>query len=311
MTLEILFQGGPDSWAEYRAPLHRALTEAGLEFSLAPETVCPEQVDYVVYAPSSGLVDFAPFTGLRAVLSLWAGVEKIVGNRSIRVPLTRMVDDGLTEGMVEWVVGHVLRHHLNIDHALAHQSGAWVRHIPPLARHRPVTVLGLGALGAACARQLAALNFPVTGWSRTPREIPGVTCLSGTDGLVTALQRAEILVLLLPLTPDTESLIDAKIIARLPRNAVILNPGRGQLIDDDALLDALDTGHVGHATLDVFRAEPLPAGHPFWTHPRVTVTPHIASETRPETASQVIAENIRRCESGLPLLHLVDRDLGY
>jgi glyoxylate/hydroxypyruvate reductase A len=158
---------------------------------------------------------------------------------------------------------------------------------------------------------LAHLGFPVTGWSRSPKQIDGLRCLSGEDGLRAALQEADILVLLLPLTPETENLLNADRLALLPPGAVILNPGRGPLIDDDALLAALDRGHLGHATLDVFRTEPLPPEHPFWAHPRVTVTPHIASETRPETAAEVIAENIRRGEAGQPLLHLVDRDAGY
>jgi len=174
-----------------------------------------------------------------------------------------------------------------------------------------VTVLGLGALGQACARMLVQLGFPVTGWSRRPKDIPGITCLSGDDGLEQALRAADILVLLLPLTDETENLLDTLTLALLPEGAMIVNPGRGPLIDDDALMTALDRGHVAHATLDVFRQEPLPRDHPFWAHPQVTVTPHIASETRPETAAQVIAENIRRGEAGEPFLHLVDRAKGY
>ncbi|SFC03308.1 2-hydroxyacid dehydrogenase [Tropicimonas isoalkanivorans] len=311
MTPKVLFAATDTAWQEYEGHLGHALAAAGIEAELSPEAGPPETVDYIVYAPSSKLKDFTPFTRLKAVLNLWAGVEHVVGNQTLRVPLARMVDQGLTEGMVEWVTGHVLRHHLNIDHALSHQSGEWVRHVPPLARHRPVTVLGLGALGAASAQALAGLNFPVTGWSRTPRDVAGIDCLSGPAGLEEALARAEILVLLLPLTPGTEDLINAAHIDQLPRGAVILNPGRGRLIDDDALLAALDAGHLGHATLDVFRTEPLPPDHPFWAHPKVTVTPHIASETRPDTASEVIAENIRRGEAGEPFLHLVDRDRGY
>ena len=117
--------------------------------------------------------------------------------------------------------------------------------------------------------------------------------------------------LLLPDTPGTANILDARALATLPEGSVIVNPGRGPLIDDDALLAALDRGHIRHATLDVFRQEPLPADHPYWAHPRVTVTPHIASETRPDTASRVIVENIRRGEAGEPFLHLVDRDQGY
>ena len=213
--------------------------------------------------------------------------------------------------MVEWVTGHALRHHLGLDAHILHQDGQWRHDAPPLAADRPVTVLGLGALGRACATALAGLGFPVTGWARGPREVPGITCLHGDDGLGAALDRAQILVLLLPLTDATENLLDAARLALLPRGAVILNPGRGALIDDDALLAALDSGRLGHATLDTFRTEPLPPAHPFWAHPQVTVTPHIASATRPASAARVIAENVRRGEAGAPLLHLVDRDRGY
>jgi len=255
--------------------------------------------------------DFAPFTRAKAVLNLWAGVEDVVGNPTLQIPLARMVDHGLTQGMMEWVAGHVLRHHLGMDAHILGQDGFWRKDIPPLAQDRHVTVLGLGELGQTCAEALRGLGFAVTGWSRSAKDIPGIICRSGEAGLHAALQEAEILVLLLPLTAQTENLLNTRTLALLPRGAVIVNPGRGPLIDDVALLAALDAGRIGHATLDVFRVEPLPPTHPYWAHPRVTVTPHIASETRPVTASQVIAENIRRAETGEPLLHLVDRDRGY
>ncbi len=311
MSVNILFSARPEHWTEYEPHLRHWLAEAGLEARLTTDAGSAEEIDYIIYAPNSGLLDFTPYTRLKAVLSLWAGIEDIVGNETLRVPLTRMVDDGLTEGMVEWVLGQVLRHHLGLDHVLAHQSGEWVPEVPPLARNRPVTVLGLGALGAACALALAALNFPVTGWSRTPKSVAGVTCLSGPEGLEQALARAGILVLLLPLTPGTENLLNAAHLDQLPPGAVLINPGRGPLVDEAALLDALDNGHLSHATLDVFRVEPLPAEHPFWAHPAVTVSPHVASETRAETASRVIVENIRRDAAGMPLLHVVDRQRGY
>lgn len=310
MAPNILFAAGEAQWRVYESPLRRALARGGVDATLATDLPA-DAVDYIVYAPDSAVQDFTPFTRARAVLNLWAGVESIVTNPTLHIPLARMVDHGLTRGMVEYVTGHVLRHHLGMDTHILHQDGVWRPKAPPLARDRRVSVLGLGVLGAACAQTLATLEFPVTGWSRSPKQINGIRCLAGEDGLRPALQEADILVLLLPLTPGTENLLDAARLSLLPRGAVILNPGRGPLIDDAALIAALDSGGLGHATLDVFREEPLPPDHPFWAHPRVTVTPHIASETRPETAAEVITENIRRGEAGAPLLYLVDRDAGY
>lgn len=301
----ILF-AAPGLWAEYEAELPKALAEVGVNARLVAEAA-PEDVDYIVYAPSSPLQDFTPYTKVKAVLSLWAGVERIVGNATLTQALCRMVDPWMTEGMVEWVVGHALRHHLGMDRHIVNPGHVWDQTCPPLARERPVTVLGMGALGSAAAKGLRAMNFPVTGWSRSEK----LGCLHGEAGLAQALSTAAILVTLLPKTPETENLLNAERLAMLPKGAVILNPGRGPLIDDQALLAALDAGHIGHATLDVFRVEPLPQDHPFWAHPRVTVTPHIAADTRTASAARVIAENIRRGEAGEPFLHLVDRARGY
>ncbi len=308
MTANIYFTGGRDAWRRYKGPLLVALSRAGVDAEVSPNCPDPAAVDYLVYLPGT-VPDFTPFTRAKAVLSLWAGVETIVGDKTLTQPLARMVDDSLAEGMVDYVTGHVLRYHLGIDRFIG--ATAWDKVVPPLARDRKVTVLGLGQLGTACAQALAGLRFDVAGWSRRPKEIEGITCFSGEDGLSQALARAEILVLLLPRTPETENILNAATLAQLPQGAAVVNPGRGALIDDEALLAALDAGHLGHATLDVFRVEPLPAEHPFWAHPKVTVTPHIAAETRPASASRVIAENIRRCEAGLPLLNLVDRAVGY
>lgn len=310
MPVNVLFSARPGLWPEYEPLLRRGLAKAGLDFHLATD-IPTDQVDYVVYAPNGGLRDFTPFTRLKAVLSLWAGVESISGNKTLTVPLARMVDGGLTQGMTEWVVGHVLRYHLGMDRHITQRDATWEPDAPPLAPQRTVCILGLGALGQAAAQALTALNFHVIGWSRTTKSIHGVTCLHGDDGLRAALSQAEIVVLLLPDTPATENTLNAETLALLPKGARIINPGRGPLIDDGALLDALNSGQVGHATLDVFRTEPLPPDHAYWAHPNVTVTPHIASETRPVTAAQVICENIRRGEAGEPFLHLVDRDLGY
>ena len=306
----ILFSAKPDAWSAYRAPLAEAFADEGIEARIGTD-LPPEEVDFILYAPNGGLHDFSPFTRLKGIQSLWAGVERIVGNPTLRVPLARMVDPGMTAGMVQWVVGHAMRHHLGMDADILRTDRRWVPHLPPLTAERGVTMLGLGALGTACAVALRDLGFDVHGWSRSPHEVEGITCHNGAAGLATALAHGEITVTLLPDTPATTDLLNADRLALLPRGAFLINPGRGPLIDDAALIAALDSGQVGHATLDVFRVEPLPQDHPFWAHPRVTVTPHIASETRPATAARTAAANIARACRGAPMLHLVDPSLGY
>lgn len=313
MTITVLFGAGADLWQEYHAALDAAFAEAGLDAVLS-EDADPATVDYIVYAPGAALSDFTPYTRCKAVLNLWAGVERITGNKTLTQPLCRMVDPAMTESMVEWVTAHVLRLHLGIDTHILGQDGIW-RHESAtpvkIARERPVTILGFGELGQACGRALMALGFPVTGWSRGPTDLAGARCLAGTGTLDTALSGAEVVVLLLPSTPETENTLNDCTLALLAPGAFVINPGRGPLIDDAALLAALDRGQVAQATLDVFRTEPLPPEHRYWAHPKVTVTPHIAATTRPVTAARVIAENVRRGEAGEPFLHLVDRKRGY
>ncbi len=308
----IYYAGHPDNWETYARLLPPALAEAGVTATLDNVVRDPAAVDYIVYTPDGPLQDFTPFTQTRAVFSLWAGVEKIVGNTSLTQPLCRMVDPGLTQGMTEWVVGHVMRHHLGLDIHITQQDGVWRDDLaPPLATDRNIAILGLGALGAAAGQALAGLGFQVNGWSRSAKQIPGLTCRHGPEGLSRTLALGDILILLLPLTPETTGLINVQTLAQLPKGAVVLNPGRGPMIDDTALLVALDRGHLAQATLDVFATEPLPKDHPYWAHPKVTVTPHIASVTRPETAVRALAQNIARDQAGQPLLHRVDRATGY
>ena len=245
------------------------------------------------------------------MLSLWAGVERIIDNPTLTQPLARMADAGLAEGMREWVAGQVLRHHLALDLDICRATPDWVPRTQPLARDRQVGILGLGALGQAVAGALVGLGFAVSGWSRREKTLPGVACHAGAGGLARVLAKSEILVLLLPLTGATESIMNAPNLRLLPKGAVLINPGRGGLIDDAALIAALDAGQLSHATLDVFRSEPLPKEHPFWRHPKVTVSPHIAAPTRPEIAARQVVENIRRAEAGEALLNLVDRAAGY
>ncbi len=306
-----LFAALPDRWDKYRDALHTAFAAKGISVDLRQHFDDPAEVDYIIYAPNSSIQDFTPFVNAKAVLNLWAGVENIVGNTTLKIPLCRMVDDGLERGMAEWVTGHVMRYHLGMDRQILDQSGAWEPHVPPLARDRRIGILGLGTLGTACATALVGLGFQVSGWSRRAKTVAGVTGYSGPDGIGEILSQSDIVVLLLPLTGETENTLNAETLALLPRGSFIINPGRGALIDDAALLAALDTGHIAHATLDVFRVEPLPKDDPYWAHPNVTVTPHIASETRADTASMIIAENIHRGETGTPFLFVVDRDAGY
>ena len=310
MSVNVLFAATTARWEEYEPALRSEIVAAGIDAHLATD-IPPEDVDYIIYAPNSALQDFTPYTRAKAVLNLWAGVEAIVDNPTLHLPLARMVDPALTQGMVEWVTGHILRLHLGMDAHISASPGTWDPSAPPLAFDTRVTVLGLGELGAACATALSTFGFDVAGWSRSAKKITGITCFSGAQGLDDSLARADYCVLLLPSTAATENTLNARTLALMPRGARILNPGRGPLIDDDALLEALASGQIGHATLDTFRIEPLPQDHPYWTLPNVTVTPHVASETRAAYSAKTIAENIKRGETGAPFLHLVDRSAGY
>ena len=310
MTVKILFSANEESWRRYKGPLQDALEDKSLDYELGI-TITPSEVDYIIYAPSSSLQDFSPYTKLKAVLNLWAGVEGVTNNKTLKVPLARMVDTGLTDGMVEWVTGHTLRHHLGIDKHIHGQDGIWRSYVPPLAKDRIITILGLGTLGTACGIALKRLGFNVRGWSRRKKRVDGIQCFYGDDQIDSSLMDADIVVLLLPDTPLTQNILNQHTLNLLKRGAFVLNPGRGPLIDDDALLAALESGQIEHATLDVFRIEPLPKNHQYWSNNKVTVVPHKASETRPKTASRVIAMNIRRAENGKELLYLVDRENGY
>ena len=310
--IKILFSASQKDWKKYKTELTRAMDDTKLVYEITTDLNCLD-ANYIIYAPSGGLEDFSKFKSLKAILSLWAGVENITGNTTIKVPLCRMVDTGLTQGMVEWVTGHVLRHHLDLDKYIKVQDGVWRNNTyPPLASDRNLTILGLGELGLSCAKTLSDLNFKVHGWSRSQKNnIGNIKCYFGNDGLTEALSRAEILILLLPLTKETNGLIDERMLSKMPYGSIILNPGRGHLINDSALLRAIESGQVSHATLDVFEIEPLPKDHRYWVNEKVTVTPHIASVTRASSSCDVIAKNILRGERGDTFLYLVDRKKGY
>ena len=308
----VLYAGDPEEGQAWR---DRVLAlKPDLDFRLDIDGTDPGDVDILVYEASGPLKDLAPYAGVSAIQNLWAGVEAILANPTLPPDptLCRMVEPGLTIGMTDYVAGHVLRLHLGMDHHRQNQARkAWSDDNPPLSTDRKVGIVGLGVLGHDVAEKLAFLRFDVSGWSRSPKEIDGVRCLHGPEGFDTLLAGSDILVLLAPLTPETENLIDAARIARMKPGAHLINVARGPMIDDDALLAALDTGQIASATLDVFRTEPLPPEHPYWSHPSVTISPHIASITRPETAAQTIVEQVERFERGEPFVHVVDRKSGY
>jgi glyoxylate/hydroxypyruvate reductase len=319
-TILAVYAGHANRYPEYQVALQAAFEESKLNVLLTDsQSASPESVDYIISSRNGPLQDFSPFSNAKAVLGLWAGVEGLADNPTLprSIPLTRMVDPGLREGMVEYVVGHVLRYHLMTDNLWKKkQAGEWMQSdsgesMPPLARQRTVGILGLGELGGCCADALTELNFKVCGWSRSPKERIGIQCFHAESGLDAVLGQSDILVLLLPNTPETQDIINRESLARCKPGIWIINSGRGSAINEEDLLQALDSGIVAGATLDVFKTEPLPSDHGFWKHPNVLITPHIAAKTRADTASRVIAENIRRCEAGEPLLYVVDRDAGY
>ncbi len=302
--LNILFSAKPAAWDEYEVPLQAAFAEAAFPLTSSREHA-PQDADYIIFAPNGPVRTFDPITKTKAVMGLWAGVETIVDNDTLTQPLCRMVDDGLTAGMVEWVTGHALRHHLGMDTHILGQDGVWrddsFRLLRPTALSRS---LASARWGRPVVRRCTALGFPVTGWSRNPKEYRRYPLPArrrrparGTDGCADRDPAAAA-------NARHRQHPECRHLALMAKGSFVINPGRGPLIDDDALLAALDSGQIAHATLDVFRIEPLPADHPFWAHPQVTVTPHIASATRPETAAKVIADNIRRGESGLPFRYL-------
>lgn len=302
--MRVLFAAPDALWPEW-APV---LTRLAPEMELVRDAD-PASIDAIIFAPGGAVGDLSPFVNARLVQSLWAGVERIVTNPTLTQPLARMVDPGLARGMAEYCTGWAMRAHLGMDRYA--QDGVWRNEVtPPLADGRQVTILGMGELGRSVAAMLGGIGFRVAGFSASGRPVPGVQVF-GPKGLDQALSRAGILITLLPDTPQTQGLLDAERLPLLPKGAWLVNPGRGTVLDDDALLAALDEGHLAHAVLDVFRTEPLPPDHPFWSHPRVTVTPHIAAETRVETAAPVAVENLRRAMAGQPILHLVDRQRGY
>ncbi len=309
--MALLFLSDSDDPVAWHAALAKRLP--GLDMRVWPDTGAAADIDAaLVWNHPPGALK--AFPRLRAILSLGAGVNHILDDPGLPadIPIARIVDPGLATGMAEYATLAVLRYHRNFDVYERQQGEQRWRRLPiPVTTARRVGILGLGEIGSACARMIAGLGFPVAGWSRTPKSLPGIAGYAGPDGLTPFLARSEILVCVLPLTAATRGIINRTTIARLPRGAFLVNIARGAHVVDEDLIAALDSGQLAGATLDVFAHEPLPRGHPFWSHPKVTVTPHIASITNPETAADGVAENLRRLADGRPLLNLADRARGY
>lgn len=297
-----------DLWAD---ALRRS--DPALEVRVWPEVGAPAEIDYaLVWKPPPRLLASLP--ELKLIFSLGAGIDHLTSDPELPrgVPVLRMVEPGLTGGMTEYVVMSVLMHHRRmVDYAGLQRDKVWEVLPAPLAAERRVGIMGLGVLGAEAAAALTALGFDVAGWSRTPKTIARVESFHGTEQLEAFLARSEILVCLVPLTDETRGILNAQTFDQLPRGAAVVNVGRGELLAEDDLLQALDDGQIGTATLDVFAAEPLDPAHPFWSHPRVVVTPHIASLTVPDSGARAVIENIRRHEAGAPLLNVADLGRGY
>jgi len=287
--------------------------DPSIEVRVWPEVGDPSEVD-LAFAWRTRPGDLARYPNLRAVFSLGAGVDGLLADPAFprRVPLVRMVDPNLGVLMTEYVLATVLRHHCDLDHYhRLQQAGSWEKRVRPFAGDRVVGVMGLGELGACAAAALRGLGFQVRGWSRRIRTLPGVETFAGDAGLTAFLAGTRILVCLLPLTAQTRGILGASTFARMPRGSCLINAARGGHVVDADLVDALDAGQLSAATLDVFETEPLPAGHPFWTHPRILVTPHIASVTSLPTAAALVVDNLKQWRAGGALRNVVDPDRGY
>jgi glyoxylate/hydroxypyruvate reductase A len=289
-----------------------ARTMPGLPFRIWPDCGDPRDVRYLAaWEPPDDLA--TRFPNLEVLFSTGAGIDQFdLSAIPHALPVVRMVEPGIVGGMVEYVTLAVLSIHRDWRTYLDQQrAGRWQAHRVHPAAARHVGVLGLGVLGRAVLASLHGLGFACAGWSRSQQRIDGVECHAGADGLRAFLARTDILICLLPLTDSTRGILSGSLFDQLPRGATLINAGRGGHLVQQDLLQALDAGQIANAILDVCEPEPLPPGHPFWTHPKVVLTPHIASMTQPETAADAVLDNIRRHREGLPMHGLVDRTRGY
>jgi glyoxylate/hydroxypyruvate reductase A len=317
-ALALLIHGGTENWSPPRWRQRFLKACADRPVSLLPDDkIDPEEVHYAaVWKPMPGAL--AAFPNLRVIFNLGAGVDALVADRSLpNVPLVRVAVGDLTARMTEYIVLHVLMHHRQQLYLFdCQRRRQWQPRTQWAAGAIEVGIMGLGTLGQDAAQALRRLGFRVSGWSSSAKTIDGVTCFHGREGLEPFLRRTNILVCLLPLTPDTRHLLDRRVFAMLNRDSplgapVLINAGRGGLQVEPDILGCLNDGTLGAASLDVFETEPLPADSPLWSHPNVIVTPHNAADTDPDEISAYVARMIERFEQDGALENVVDLRRGY
>jgi glyoxylate/hydroxypyruvate reductase A len=297
---------GP-AWARYFAQ-----NAPDLDFRVWPDAGNFEDVEYLIaWQPPREFLAALP--RLKVLFSSGAGIDHL--DFSVvppHVPIVRMVEPGIINGMVEYVSLAVLALHRDFfDYVDAKALRSWNPLEVPPASARTIGVMGMGSLGSAVLERLATYGFRLRGWNRSLRPMEGVESFAGPEQLQPFLSGCDVLICLLPLTPVTRGILNRDLFAVLPKGAALINVGRGPHLVDADLLEALDSGRLSRAILDVTDPEPLPPEHPFWAHPRVFVTPHVASMTQPESAAPILLENLRRHRRGEPLEGLIDRSRGY
>ncbi len=309
--MAILYYSEADPAEPWREAFARELPR--IPFRVWPDSGPLESVRYaLVWKPPRGFL--ARFPNLKAILALGAGVDPIPTDPALPkgVPLLRLVDVGFPRQMADYAMYAVLHFQRRMREIGELQRQArWNQLDPFFTREFPVGVMGLGVIGAVVAQRLAACGYSVAGWARSPRQLDGIEVFAGSEAFSKFLSRSRVVINALPLTPSTENILDAAAFASMPMGGYVVNIGRGAHVADRDLIAALDSGQLNGAMLDVFREEPLPSSHPFWRHPKIVVTPHVAAPTIASEVQAQVIENIRRLERGDPPIGLVDIARGY